>query len=84
MKALKKSLVSEFPVGAERERFKDSSQVLNYSWRLFRDKINQNISLLADKNNPSVQFNKEKYYEFRYGTQLVDIDVNNLEEEMNK
>ena len=68
MKALKKSFMNEFPVGAERERFKDSSQVLNYSWRLFQDKINQNINLLADKNNPRIKFNKDKYYEFRFGT----------------
>ena len=68
VKALKKNLENELPVGAERGKFKDAKEVLNYTWKLFKDKIDQNVGTLADHHSSRVNFNKDKFNEFKYGT----------------
>ena len=35
---------------------------------------------MSDVHNPRVQFNISKYFEFKYGTELIDIDHRNIEE----
>lgn len=66
LKVYRKSLEMEKPVTSETVPFNHPSQMLNYSWRLFRDKMNSNTILLQDKENPRVKFNISKYFEFMH------------------
>lgn len=35
--------------------------------------------MMSDLNNPRVKFNISKYFEYRYGTQLCDVNCHDLE-----
>lgn len=39
---------------------------MNYSWGLFRDKINSKVPMLAQFNDPHCQFNMRKFNEYAY------------------
>ena len=79
LRVFKKNFETQRQVGAETKKFGHPSEVVNYSWRLFKDKFDQNVILLADQHNPKVKFNISKYYEFKHGTQLTDVDTTDLE-----
>lgn len=76
LKVLRKSFSLQQVIGCEAEPFDHASQVLNYSWRLFKDKeiLPKNV-LLDDPHNPQVKFNVEKFNEFRFGTELCTPNV---------
>ena len=80
LRVFKKNFQTQQEVTAERKCLTDSKEILNYTWRLFRDKLNSNSLVLADMSNPRVKFNISKYFQFKFGTELCDVDVNNLEE----
>ena len=80
LKVFKKDFETQRLIGTETKKFSNPSQVLNYSWRLFKDKINDKKLLLGDQHNPKVKFNISKYYEFKFGTELCNVDTNDIEE----
>ena len=48
LRVFKKNFETQRQVGAETKKFGHPSEVVNYSWRLFKDKFDQNVILLAD------------------------------------
>ena len=47
---------------------------MNYSWKLFVDKINQKVPLLTEVKNPRIEFNNQKYFEYIYGERLEELE----------
>ena len=78
LRVFKKNFYDQRHIGSETEAFSHPSHVLNYSWRLFKEKINENSLFFGDPENPRVKFNISKYYEFKYGTELFDCDTRNV------
>ena len=64
---IRKKQEEDLNVRAQPRGFKNEREVLNYSWRLFQDKINQKVPLLTEVKNPRVEFNIQKYFEYIYG-----------------
>ena len=75
LRVFKKTFYDLRHIGSETKSFSHPSQVLNYSWKLFKEKINQGNLFFSDPENPRVKFNISKYYQFQYGTELCEVDT---------
>ena len=81
LKVFRKNFTLQQVIGCETEQFSNSSKLLNYSWRLYKDKeILPKNALLDDPHNPQVKFNVEKFNEFKYNTELCDTKVTDYNE----
>ena len=52
LKVIRKGLRMQKPGDLRLKGFKNASDVMNYSWDLFRDKINSKVTILSDPNDP--------------------------------
>ena len=66
LRVFRKNFLTQQETTAERKGLKGEKAILNYAWRLFRDKLNSNSLILSDRDNPSVKFNISKYFEFKH------------------
>ena len=44
--------------------FKNDNEILDYSWELFRNKINSKVPVLSTPSDPRTQFNLRKFNEY--------------------
>lgn len=66
LKVARKGLRMQKPGDLRLKGFKNDKEILEYSWDLFRDKINSKVPMLAQPNDPCAQFNLRKFNEYTY------------------
>lgn len=64
LKVIRKGLRMQKPGDLRIKGFKNEREVLEYSWNLFRDKINSKVPILASSNDPCALFNLQKFNEY--------------------
>lgn len=79
LRVFRKNFETQKEISSETKKFTSTRDVLHYSWRLFRDKINSSTVTMSDVHNPQVKFNVSKYFEFKYGTQLCNVNTRDFE-----
>ena len=66
LKVTRSDLLSRKIATTKYQGFQNDKEVLDYSWELFKDKIDQRVDILATPNNPQTKFNLRKFHEFSF------------------
>ena len=74
LKVTRKQLIQNKSACTPQYGFSNEREILDYSWQLFRDKINSKVSLLANPNDPQTIFNLRKFSEYAYSPRGSDDD----------
>ena len=72
LEQLGKILRSKKAHGAEFQPFRNQNDILDYSYRLFKDKLDKDSKPFFDDKESEHAFNLEKYHEFTYMTKCRD------------